>query len=285
MKFSKMINTTFRAIPLLGVALESYVIGLALDREMPWHILAVIGWSLLVAGTGFFAVQTWNIMTEHNSRLSASEKKEFESPSGKALRVLAVWFGGVVVLTVFLDTYPLLKTLTPVGLVVIGFSASYLFSVSNLHAERVQAYDAYKQKKARDKEDADRKKEAEKKAAKEQAAILANKRKDVEQALKAKGIKVQTKRGAKISNELLLLKWAMYPTLTAGEMAKQLMDDGDVEKITRQAVAGRLKDMVKKKMVVIEEPYRVVEVLSADLGGDSGGVGESVAVESEAGES
>jgi len=285
MKFSKMINNTFRAIPLLGVALESYVIGLALDREMPWHMAAVIVAALLVAGTGFFAVQTWNIMMEHNARLSASEKKEYSSPAAKAIIVLVIWFAGVVAVTVFLDTVPELKTLTPVGLVVIGFSASYLFSVSNLHAERVQAYDAYKQKKKKDKEDADRQKQEEKKIAKEQAAILATKRKEMEQVLKAKGIKVQRKKGAKISNELLLLKWAMYPTHTAGEMARQLMDDGDVERITRQAVSGRLKDMVKKKMVVIEDPFRVVEVLSADAGEAVSGVGEPVVVESEAGES
>lgn len=296
----KTLRNFLRYIPLLAPIPEAYAVGIAIQRELDWFEPVIWVAALIVAGTGFWGVQVMNAMAEFNATLYQDEKKmKLTLPTWKAGLVLSIWFIGVTLLTVFLDAVPFLHDWTPLGLVVIGFSASYLFSLSNLHATREEERAAYRQKKQADSEAARNQRKADKQAAKQQAQVLASKKQEIAQKMHDRGVKVQVKKGAKLSDELLLLKWAIYPTHTPTEMANQLMDDGDVEKITRQAVSGRLKKMIKDGLVVVDSSGRVVEVINSGENdatrssdgaddivlGSAGGVGEKMTVESEAGES
>lgn len=247
-------NKYFIYITFLGPLVESYAVFRAMDAEMDWNPVFVYIAAALVALTGFWGVQVMNAMAEFNATMRAGEKQfKWNLPTWKAIVVLGIWFTGVTLLTVFLDVSPAMKEWTPLGLVVIGFSASYLFSLSNLHATNVEEREAHRQSVQKNKQDAAEEKKAERKARKERAQVVASKKQEVTQLMKEKGVALQPKGNGKISDELLLVYWEMDPTLTPTAMAKRLVEDGAVNKITRQAISGRLDGMVKRGLVVVQD--------------------------------
>lgn len=260
-----------RYLPLLAPAPEGYAIFLATDI-LEWHPIMRVVAALIVAGTGFWGVQVMNDMAEFNATLRKGESTETPPlPTWKSIAVLAVWFVGVTLLTVFLDVTPILRTLTPLGLVVIGFSAAYLFNLSNLHETRVQERVAYRQKTDREKQEKRKSNEDERKERKAHRQAVATKSKEIATRLQGQGRAVQPKKGAKVSDAMLLLEWTIDPTLSSGDMAEKLMQEGKVEKISRQAIDDRLKKMIHSGLVIRLGDGRVVEVIQESVRVDGTG--------------
>lgn len=272
------LNSLLKYLPLLAPIPEGYAVGLAIARELNWHWSIVVIASIIVAGTGFWGVQVYNRMSEFNAALSKDEIKEgLRAPNRNTLIVLGIWFIGVAALTVLLDIYPILRALTPLGLVVIGFSAAYLFSLSNIQGEREQARASYRVNKSKAKEDARNLKQKERKEKKEHAQVLAKIRQQISartNALQASqgssGEVVTTRRaksGSKLSDELLLFRWTVDPLLTDTEMAAALLnppEGGKGIEVTRQAVGQRRATMIKRGIIKQESDGRVVELIRAE---------------------
>lgn len=275
------LNALLKYLPLLAPLPEGYAVGLAIYRELNWHISIVVIAAIVVAGTGFWGVQVVNKMSEFNATNTRDEKKdnEFIAPTWKAIVVLTIWFIGVAALTVLLDIYPLLRALTPLGLVVIGFSAAYLFSLSNIQGEREQARAIYRIDKVKTKQDARNLREQERKDRKDKAQALATIRQQVNARLNTSqglqggevtpGVTGQTpprarsrsKSGSKLSAEILLVNWAINPYLTDTEMATALWEDGKGIEVSRQAVGQRRKAMIEKGIIRQDPDGRVVELI------------------------
>lgn len=268
------INNLLKYLPLLAPIPEGYAVGLAIARELNWHWSIVIIASIIVAGTGFWGVQVYNRMSEFNATLSRDEKKEFRAPNRNALIVLAIWFIGVASLTVLLDIYPILRALTPLGLVVIGFSAAYLFSLSNIQGEREQARTDYRVGKRKDKEDARNLRQKERKDKKERAQVMETIRQQVSarvntsQGLQGVPRSRRAKSGSKLSDETLLFYWAINPYLTDSEMAARLAkspkdpdEPGEGIVVSRQAIGQRRAAMVKRGVIRQDSDGRVVEMI------------------------
>lgn len=245
LNFSKVI----RYLPLLAPLPEGYAVYLSMEI-MHWNPIFRVTAAVIVAGTGFWGVQVMNAMAEFNATLRKSDEKEISKlPTWKAMLVLAIWLTGVTLLTVFLDVSPVLQVWTPLGLVVVGFSAAYLFSLSNLHETRSQERVAYRQKVERKKEADDQEKKAERKKRKEHQQALATKKQEIRARLGQDGTRVQGKKGGKLNDETLILYWVDDPTLTSEQMAAKLIEDGVVESISRQAIDQRTKKMIEKGLI------------------------------------
>lgn len=286
------LNSLLKYLPLLAPLPEGYAVGLAIYRELHWNIFFVIVSTIVVAGTGFWGVQVYNKMSEFNATNTRDEKKdnEFIAPTWKAIVVLSIWFIGVAALTVLLDIYPLLRALTPLGLVVIGFSAAYLFSLSNIQGEREQARAMYRIDKVKSKQDARNLREQERKDKKEKAQALATIRQQVSarlntpQGLQGSAgesgatqiaravVRSRTKSGSKLSAEILLVNWAINPYLTDTEMVTALWEEGRGIEVSRQAVGQRRKSMIAKGIIRQDPDGRVVELLAlpGNVAGDGG---------------
>lgn len=288
------LNALLKYLPLLAPLPEGYAVGLAIYRELNWHISIVVIAAIVVAGTGFWGVQVYNKMSEFNATNTRDEKKdrEFIAPTWKAIIVLAIWFIGVAALTVLLDIYPLLRALTPLGLVVIGFSAAYLFSLSNIQGEREQARAMYRIDKLNAKQSARNLKDQERKDKKERAQALATLRQQVSKRLNtpqyvqggegtlgttqiaAPRARSRSKSGSKLSAEILLVNWAINPYLTDTEMVTALWEDGRGIEVSRQAVGQRRKHMIAAGIIRQDPDGRVVELIgSADPEGPVVGTG------------
>lgn len=274
------LNALLKYLPLLAPLPEGYAVGLAIYRELNWHISIVVIAAIVVAGTGFWGVQVYNKMSEFNATNTRDEKKdkEFIAPTWKAIIVLAIWFIGVAALTVLLDIYPLLRALTPLGLVVIGFSAAYLFSLSNIQGEREQVRALYRVDKSNAKQSARKAREQERKDKKERAQALATLRQQVSARLNTPQggeatpgatqiaplrARSRSKSGSKLSAEILLVNWAINPYLTDTEMVTALWEDGRGIEVTRQAVGQRRKSMTLKGIIRQDLDGRVVELVGS----------------------
>lgn len=273
------LNSLLKYLPLLAPIPEGYAVGLAIARELEWHWSIVVIASVIVAGTGFWGVQVYNRMSEFNATLSKDEIKEgLRAPNRNTLIVLGIWFIGVAALTVLLDIYPILRALTPLGLVVIGFSAAYLFSLSNIQSEREQARASYRVDKRKEKEDARNLKQKERKEKKEHAQVLATIRQQISartnaaQVSQGSSVEVVTPRraksGSKLSDETLLFYWAVNPYLTDSEMAARLArstkdpdEPGEGITVSRQAIGQRRAAMIKRGIIRQDPDGRVVELI------------------------
>lgn len=266
MKFQEIkFNRMIRYLPMLAPITEGYAIYNAIGRELDWHPFFVLVAALTVALTGFWGVQVMNAMSEFNATLRKQEQAEFvRLPTWKAVSILAVWFSGVTLLTVFLDVWPVLRDWTPLGLVVIGFSAAYLFSLSNLCETREQERVAYRQKLARQKEESASERKNQRNQRKAHRQEIATKKQEIRARLQGKGVALQEKSGSKLTDAMLLLEWSIDPGLTPTRMAQKLMEDGTVESVTRQAIEGRLKSMIQKGLVIRTQDGLVHEVIFED---------------------
>lgn len=277
MKMKLNLNSLLKYLPLLAPIPEGYAVGLAIYRELNWNISIVVLAAIVVAGTGFWGVQVFNKMSEFNATNTKEEKKEneFRAPTWKAIVVLTIWFIGVAALTVLLDIYPILRALTPLGLVVIGFSAAYLFSLSNIQGEREQARAEYRIDKSKAKEDARNLKKKERKDKQEHAQALATIRQQVSarvntsQGLQDTARPRRAKVGSKLSDETLLFYWAINPYLTDSEMAARLArstkdpeEPGEGIVVSRQAIGQRRGAMTKRGVIRQDPDGRVVELIS-----------------------
>jgi ribosomal protein L9 len=262
-------------LPLLAPLPEGYAVGLAIARELSWWMPFVVISALVVALTGFYGVYVRTQMSEFNHTLKKDEIKEVgKVQTWKADVVLAVWFAGVVMITVFLDTVPTLATLTPVALVVIGFGSNYLYALSNILATHEEARDAYRVTKRQEDVDARKRKEderkeaqAERKAEKVKAQQMAILKQAIAQKINAaqdgKHPKRSIKTGSKLSDEMLLLEWAGSPYLTPAEMVGVLWDEGRGIKVSRQAISQRRDKMVERGLIVIEPDGRIVQPITS----------------------
>lgn len=267
-----------RYLPLLAPIPEGWAVGLAIQRELGWWMPIVVISALIVAGTGFWGVQVFNRMNDFNATLRADERTQKMSvPTWKAGVILGVWFAGVTLLTVFLDLVPLLKLLTPLGLVVVGFSAAYLFSLSNLCATREEERMAYRHRKESERMASRNRTQEEKKQKKAQAQQLAIVNQKIRSTLQERGIRKRQKSGGKLDDATLLLYWTRDPYLTSHDMVEALVGDGVVEKISRQAIDQRKKKMIERGLIVENPDGRIVEYINS-------GAGESVGVVSGEGE-
>lgn len=261
------LNSFLKYLPLLAPIPEGYAVGLAIARELHWTPVIVWIASIIVAGTGFWGVQVYNRMSEFNGTLSRDEQRDFHAPTRSTLVVLGIWFVGVAALTVLLDIYPILRALTPLGLVVIGFSAAYLFSLSNIQAEREQARAMYRIDKSKEKEAARNLRQQERKDRKERAQALATIRQQVSarvntmQAPQGTPRPRRGKSGSKLSEEMLLFHWAINPYLTDSEMVVALWDEGSGVEVSRQAVGQRRAVMVRRGIIRQDPDGRVVELI------------------------
>jgi len=261
------LNSLLKYLPLLAPIPEGYAVGLAIARELNWHWSVVVIAAVIVAGTGFWGVQVYNRMSEFNATLARDERQDFHAPARNSLLVLAIWFMGVAALTVLLDIYPILRALTPLGLVVIGFSAAYLFSLSNIQGEREQARAEYRIEKRKSKEDARNLRQQERKDKKVQAQVLETIRQQVSarvntvQGTQGAARVRRVKSGSKLSEEMLLFHWAVNPYLTDSEMVSALWDDGRGVDVSRQAVGQRRAVMVKRGIIRQDPDGRVVELI------------------------
>lgn len=255
-------------LPLLAPLPEGYAVTLAILREMQdWHPVFAVLSGLIVAGTGFYGVQVMNRMAEFNATLFQDEiKLKMRVPTWKAWGVLAVWFSGVTGLTVFLDTVPVLKTLTPLGLVIIGFSASFLFSLSNILTTHEQERDKYRVTISNQKEIVRNEKKQARKDAQAKAQELAK----IKQAMTSKLSAVQGAQGhraahkkEKLPRESLLMEWAQNPYLTPTEMVEVLWKDGKGVKVTRQAISQKRDALVKEGIIALGPDGAVNLLLSS----------------------
>lgn len=251
-------------LPMLAPIPEGYAVFLATEI-MDWNPIIRGVAAVIVAGTGFWGVQVMNNMSEFNAGLRKKEQAEFNRlPTWKAIIILAVWFVGVILLTVFLDVYPVLQDWAPVGIVVIGFSAAFLFNLSNLYATSLEELTAYRQNSAKIKQEKDADRQSERKERKAHRQAIATKKQEIAARLQDGGVERKQKSGAKLSDAMLLLEWSIDPTLTPTEMAKKLVADGTVDKVSRQAIDGRLKSMIEKGLVMKTKDGRVLEVIFED---------------------
>lgn len=255
-------------LPLLAPLPEGYAVTLAILREMrDWHPVFAVLSGLIVAGTGFYGVQVMNRMAEFNATLFQDEiKLKMRVPTWKAGIILAVWFTGVVGLTVFLDTVPILTILTPVGIVVVGFSASFLFSLSNILSTHEQERDKYRVTISNQKEIA----RNEKKQARQKEQAEAQERAKIKQALTSKLSMVQDAQGhrsahkkEKLPRELLLMEWAQNPYLTPTEMVDVLWKEGKGVKVTREAIRQKREKLIKEGIISLGPDGAVNLLLSS----------------------
>lgn len=250
------IRKIFNLLPLLAPIPEAYAVYLAIDRELGWDPIFTVISAVIVAGTGFWAVQVRSSMDEFNATLFGDEiKQKMELPTHKATRVLGIWFIGVTALTVFLDLFPILVKLTPLGLVVIGFSSAYIFSLSNLHASRVKERDAYRETKLKKRETTRNEVKARSQARKKKAQELAT----IEKTIRKTGKTPQRKGRGKLSDAMLLAAWRHEPYMDNQQVADWLIAEGHVGSVSRQAVGNRKAKMVEAGLIVVSDDGRVVE--------------------------
>jgi len=259
----KTLNNFLKYLPLLAPLPEGYAVGLAIARELAWHWSIVVIAAVIVAGTGFWGVQVFNRMSEFNTTLFEDEKKlKLNAPTWKTLVVLGIWFAGVTLLTVFLDAYPVLKSLTPLGLVVIGFSAAYLFSLSNVQQEREEARTSHRVTKAHNREVLRNERKESRNSAKVREQEMAKIRQAIAPKTQAGQARNRSKSGSKLSPELLLFEWARDPYLTDTDMVDRLWDNGKGIQVSRQAVGQRRYTMIQKGIIMQETDGRIVEVIA-----------------------
>jgi len=246
----------FSLLPLLAPIPEAYAIFLSIDKELGWDKPIIVIASLIVAGTGFWGVQVRNNFDEFNATLKAAEiNQKMELPTHKATWVLVVWFVGVTLLTVFLDLWPILLKLTPLGLVVIGFSAAYLFSLSNLYESRVKERDAHREAKEKKREDTRAESKARSQAEKKQAQELAI----IEKTIRASGKASKRPAKGKMSDAMLLMAYRSDPFMDNQQVADWLVEKGHVDSISRQAIGPRKKKLVESGVILVTDEGRVVE--------------------------
>lgn len=265
MKFTNIM----KYIPLLATLPEGYAVWLAMGRNLDWHPVFRFIAAAVIALTGFWALQVFIRMVEFNSTLYMDERQQKMTLSAWQAGVVAgVWFIGVVLLTVFLDVSTVLVAWTPVAIVIVGGSASYLYGLSNMTAMREQERDEYRVTKKKKKEEDKKQGEEEKKLRQQQAQVLATKREEVRQSLKGIRPEKRPKSGSKLTHELLLLEWARDPFLTPSGMEKKLWNEGKTRdtgqepiKVSRQAISQRQKSMVDLGLIIVNDDGRVVEVI------------------------
>lgn len=254
-------NKLLKYLPMLAPLPEGYAVGVAIWQHLNWHPAIVVIAALIVAGTGFYGVQVANRMSEFNASLFREEVKEnLRVPTGKAWAVLGVWFAGVIALTVFLETVPILRTLTPVGLVVVGFAASFLFSLSNIVDEHIQARD----KMRIDRKEAKEREREEAKVERKERQRRAQELQTVKQAITQKLSTLQGAQGRrrgtrteKLPRELLLTEWAHDPYLTPTQMAAVLKETHQIS-VTREAIRQKREAMIKERIIEIAQDGAVV---------------------------
>ena len=266
MKKNKL-GAFLKYIPLLAPIPEGYAVGLAIARELQWNIWFVVISACVVALTGFYGVYTRTALSEFNATLHKDEIKEIgKVHTWKADLILAIWFLGVVMITVFLDTMPTLKTLTPVAIVVIGFGSNYLYALSNILQEHQEARQQYRVTKTQEKVTARNERKEERKSEKSNAQSLASLKQAIEQKTKNSQGGKPSKTGSKLSNELLLLEWTKNPNLTPTQMAEilgQPVNKGGYGiVVTRQAISQRREAMAKAGIIAVDSNGRVVERIS-----------------------
>lgn len=260
-------NRILKYIFLLSPIPEGYAVGLAIQKELGWTPLVVWISAVVIASTGFWGILVFNRMSEFNASLFGDERKlKYSAPTWKAGAVLGIWFAGVVGLTVFLKTSPVLRDWAPPAIVVIGACGAYLFSLSNEQESREQEKSRYRVTKANEKEDARKARKAERKIEQQRAQELETIRQKIRASTQeGEGIR-RGKTGSKLSDEMLLLEWAIDPYLTNTEMARVLMKKGIVAHVTRQAVGQRRDTMIRKGLIVQNPDGRVVEYLEVGQG-------------------
>jgi biotin operon repressor len=288
-----MKSNLWKIVSLLVPVPEAYAVGMAINDVLHWWIGVVIISSAIVALTGFLAIDTTNRMSEYNDTLYANERQDkMHAPTWRGFMVLAIWFVGVMLLTVFLKVSPILATWTPLGLVVVGSSAAWLRSI-NMGQEareqmRAQAREQAEQARL-DAMEADRQarelarneRKASRKARQEEARKQASARQAISASLQAKnasgkalaeghgdkkldanrlesdGMKSGTRRGAAISDEQLILEYQMDPTVSSSELASKLG-------VSRQAIDQRRDRLADAGLLDITRDARG-RVMSVDV--------------------
>jgi hypothetical protein len=251
-------------LPLLAPLPEGYAVGMAIWKYLDWHPAIVGVAALIVAGTGFYGVQVANRMSEFNTTLFQDERKQnLQVPTAKAWGVLAVWFIGVVALTIFLETVPMLRTLTPLGLVVVGFAASYLFSLSNILDEHVQLRDQQRIGKSKQIAKEREEKKAERKERQQQAQAMQSLKQAMVQKMSAvQGVQGRRRstRAEKLPREILLMEWARDPYLTPTEMVG-VLKSGHKISVTREAIRQKREAMMREGILALGADGAVVQLL------------------------
>jgi hypothetical protein len=256
------VEQLWKYLPLLAPIPEGYAVGLAVARELKWNPLVVFVSALLVAGTGFYAIQTANRMSEFNATTKEKENKEIGyAPTWRALIVVGIWFTGVVALTLFLDVYPVIKTLAPIALVLIGFSAAWLGSINQEQTTREQARDELRAQGRKKKEQSSEERKASRNARKaegKKAATLRQAMASQLQALASDGkgkMKVRMTRKGAVSDEQLLSAYIENPFVPSSELAERF-------NVSRQAIDQRRDALAEKGFVelVRNESGRVAQV-------------------------
>lgn len=270
------INHILKYIPLLAPLPEGYSVGLAIHRELGWNIYIVWIAAAVVALTGFWGVQIFNRMSEYNALLFGDEKKlKLMAPTWKAGLVLLIWFSGVVMITVFLETSPALKAWTPVALVVIGGSAAYLYSLSNVQQAREEAMGKHRVTKDKEREDARNEAKDARKIRQQNTQALATIQQKINASAQGAAGKTRTKSGSKLSDAALLFEWSKNPYLTDTEMVvvfgKPASQGGHDIEVSRQAVAQRRLKMIEKGLIVQNNDGRIVQYLEVVAAAVSGG--------------
>lgn len=238
------LNYLWKVLSMLVPIPEGYAVGVAILETLHWHISVVVVSSVIVAFTGFLAIDVTNRMSEFNNTLAGNEK-QFTAPTWRGLIVMLIWFGGVMLLTVFLKVSPILATWTPLGLVVVGSSAAWLRSINIGQEARErqlsefrgkQAEDLRKEKEARELERQETRKQ--RREARKARAMEENRIASMKQAISAQlQAKASSKKGAAevsgdpakragtrksaVTDEQLILEYQNSPYVTSGELAKK----------------------------------------------------------------
>lgn len=188
------LNQLWKVLSLLVPVPEGYAVGIAIWRVLNWDIRIVVVSSIIVALTGFLAIDITNRMSEFNDTLSEEEKNlKMQAPTWRGLVVLAIWFAGVTLLTVFLEVVPGLATWTPLGLVVVGSSAAWLRSINKGQDAREESRELFraerKQESSKQEEQArklEEEKRNERKAARKARQEARNREATIKQAIAAR---------------------------------------------------------------------------------------------------
>jgi len=157
------------ALPLIAPFPEGYAVFAALVSKLNWPPAVAALAALVVALTGFFALQVAGIMAEHNHGLKKSEQ-EFRADMKAPYLAVVIWFVGSSLLILFLDA-EIVKAAAPIALVIVGGSGSYIGSLH--YAQERRAVDL---KEHRSEQQQERKQAAaERRAAKQQPAAASSK--------------------------------------------------------------------------------------------------------------
>lgn len=165
MQMKKILNL----LPLIAPFPEGYAVYAALVSDLGWPPIVASLAALVVALTGFFALQVAGVMAEHNHGLKKSEQ-EFHADMKAPYLAVAIWFIGSSLLILFLDA-EIVKSAAPIALVIVGGSGSYIGSLHYAQERRAADLKEYRSQQKHEREQA----AAERRAAKQQAAAGSSK--------------------------------------------------------------------------------------------------------------